>query len=79
MMGETGCPTDAGLTLLFVSRERGERKETVENRCVLGRHSEAACLPGATPAGTASHFLFFLRAEMAFPAFLDHLALLAPR
>lgn len=34
---------------------------------------------GATLAGTASHVLFFCRAEMAFPASLDHLALLAPR
>lgn len=79
IMGETGCFTDAGLTLLSASREKEERKENVENRCVLGRRSEGACLPGATQAGTASYFLFFCRAEMAFPASLDHPALLAPR
>lgn len=79
MVGETGCFTDVGFTLLSASREKGERKENVENRCVPGRHSEGACLPGATLAGIASCFLFFCRAEMAFPASLDHPALLAPR
>lgn len=36
MVRETGLPIDVGLTLLFVSRENVERKETVESRCVLG-------------------------------------------
>lgn len=45
MVGKTGCCTDVGLTLLSASREKGERKENVENRCVLGRHPEGAAFP----------------------------------
>lgn len=79
MVGETGLSTDAGLSLLFVSREKEERKENAGNRCVLGSTLNGAFPPEPLLVGTASCFLFFCRAEMAFPASLDHLALLAPR
>lgn len=56
MVGETGLPTNVGLSLLFVSREKGERKENAGIRCVLGRLSEGA-FPEPLPVGTASCFL----------------------
>lgn len=57
MVGETGLPVDVGLTLLFVSREKGERKENAGNRCVLGRCSEGS-LPRAYTGRQSLLFLF---------------------
>lgn len=54
MVGKTGLSTDVGLSLLFVSREKGERKENVGNRCVLGGHSG-----GLLGAFTGRHSLLF--------------------
>lgn len=44
MVGETGLPTNVGLSLLFVSREKGERKENAGIRCVLGKSVDLSCL-----------------------------------
>lgn len=63
MVGKTGLSTDVGLSLLFVSREKGERKENVGNRCVLGGHSE-----GLLRAFTGRHSLLFSSAGQRWPS-----------
>ena len=65
MVGETGFSTDAGLSLLFVPREKGERKENVGNRCVLGRHSDRAFLE---PTPLSQHLVFFPSAGQRWPS-----------
>lgn len=78
MAGERGIAAAVGLTLLCIQGERGEKGERGEQVPCQGGALRQAWLEPVL-AGPASRFLSFYRAEMAFPASLDHLALLAPR
>lgn len=65
-------------TALCIQGERGEKGDRGEQVCAGGGTPKQSLLE-PVPAGTTSHCLLFCRAEMAFLASLDRLALLAPR